>query len=295
MYRRGEGQMAASEEEFEQMENEHIRIQTHVSPVSAKVIDGNLASVTFVRNRLGEPDESGKPSFTKIEGSEFSVDCQTLILAIGQSAEKTLLPDTVQIKDEHRTTKDGLFVAGDFSMGNGDVINAVADGKKASEKMDAYLMGQVRRKRLIHVEEAADTGRIRDYDLLEPVAMDVLSMGQRDRTQEVELGFTEQQAETHAKRCYFCNYKFEIDQDKCIHCDWCIRVSPRECIHRLKTLAYDPETDKADYEKVDPSKPEEATYIWIDSDQCIRCGNCYNICPVDAITLRKADRCSGNC
>ncbi|MHC5180081.1 MAG: 4Fe-4S binding protein [Planctomycetota bacterium] len=40
---------------------------------------------------------------------------------------------------------------------------------------------------------------------------------------------------------------------------------------------------------------EEATYIWIESDQCIRCGNCYNVCPVDAITLRKADRCNSNC
>ncbi|MHC5165598.1 MAG: 4Fe-4S binding protein, partial [Planctomycetota bacterium] len=197
--------------------------------------------------------------------------------------------------DEHLTTKGGLFVAGDFSMGNGDVINAVADGKKASEKMDSFLMGGIRRKRSVRVEEAADTGRIRDYDLLEPVAMGVLPMGERDRTKEVELGFSEPQAETHAKRCYFCNYKFEIDQDKCIHCDWCIKVSPRECIHRLKTLEYDPETNKANYEKVDPSKPEEATYIWIESDQCIRCGNCYNVCPVDAITLRKADRCNNNC
>ncbi|MHC5180256.1 MAG: FAD-dependent oxidoreductase, partial [Planctomycetota bacterium] len=121
MYRRGEAQMAASEEEFEQMENEHIRIQTHVSPVSATVTDGKLASVTFVRNRLGEPDESGKPSFTQIECSEFTVECQTLILAIGQSAEKSLIPAGVEINDEHLTTKGGLFVAGDFSMGNGDV------------------------------------------------------------------------------------------------------------------------------------------------------------------------------
>ena len=141
MYRRGESQMAASEEEFGQMENERVRIQTHVSPVSAEVQDEKLVSVTFVRNRLGQPDESGKPSFTKIEGSEFTVDCQTLILAIGQSAEKTLLPEAVVIADEHQTTNQSLFVAGDFSMGNGDVINAVADGKKAAEKIDSYLTG----------------------------------------------------------------------------------------------------------------------------------------------------------
>ena len=145
------------------------------------------------------------------------------------------------------------------------------------------------------MDEAADTGRIRQYDLLEPVSMSVLPTQLRDRIEEVELGFTGEQAETNAKRCYFCSYKFEIDQDKCIHCDWCISVAPRECIRRLKTLSYDPETNAAEYEEVDASKPEEATYIWIDSDQCIRCGNCYGICPVDAITLRKAGRCGHSC
>ena len=295
MYRRGEGQMAASEEEFTEMENENIAVQTLVSSVRAQVKEGQLQGVTFVRNRLGEPDDSGKPAFEKIDGSEFTISCQTLILAIGQSSDKTVLPERVEFKDDHQTSRKGLYLAGDFAMGNGDVINAVADGKKAAEKIDEYLTGQIRRKPVIRVEEATDTGRIRQYDLLEPVHMPVLPVADRDRNQEVELGFTPDQSNTHSKRCYFCNYKFEIDQDKCIHCDWCIRVSPRECIRRLKTLSYDPQTNVAQYEEVDASKAPETTYIWIDSDQCIRCGNCYGICPVDAITLRKADRCDGNC
>lgn len=293
MYRRGQAQMAASEEEFDQMEHEDITVQTHVSPVSGKLVNGKLASLTFVHNRLGEPDDSGKPSFSTIKGSEFEVPCQTLIFAIGQSPDTTILPVDVEHTYGHQTTQKGLFVAGDFAMGNGDVINAVADGKGAASEIDTYLMGQVRRQTAVRVETAEGTGRVRDYDLLEPVSMSVLPTELRDRVKEVELGFTPLQAELHAKRCYFCNYKFEIDQDKCIHCDWCIRVAPRDCIKRLKTLVYDPDTNVAKYEEVDASKPEEATYIWIDSDQCIRCGNCYGICPVDAITLRKADRCDG--
>ena len=205
------------------------------------------------------------------------------------------LPENIHPVDTHHTSQKGLFIAGDFAMGNGDVIHAVADGKEAAEQIDCYLTESVRRVPFIHIEEADSTGRVRDYDLLEPVSMSVLPTEMRDRIQEVELGFTAEQAEIHAKRCYFCNYKFEIDQDKCIHCDWCIRVSPRQCIHRLKTLTYDTRTNLAEFEKADPSKPEEATYIWIESDQCIRCGNCYGICPVDAITLRKADRCNQTC
>ena len=295
MYRRGEGQMAASEEEFVEMRNENIVVQTLVSPVRVEAKDGQLQGVAFVRNRLGQPDASGKPAFEKIDDSEFTVPCQTLILAIGQSSDKAILPESIEFKDAHQTSRKGLYVAGDFAMGNGDVINAVADGRMTAEKIDLYLTGEVRRKPLIRIDEASDTGRIRQYDLLEPVHMPVLAIENRDCGTEVELGFTPDQVDTHSKRCYFCNYKFEIDQDKCIHCDWCIRVSPRECIRRLKTLSYDPQTNVAQYEEVDPSKPGEATYIWIDSDQCIRCGNCYNICPVDAITLRKADRCSGSC
>ena len=294
MYRRGQGQMAASEEEFTEMENENITVRTHVSPVSVNADNGKVTSVTFVRNRLGEPDASGKPSFTTIEGSAFDVPCQTLIFAIGQSPDTTILPDGIENTDNHQTTQKGLFVAGDFEMGNGDVIHAVADGKQAAEKIDHYLTGQVRRKSTVCIEQADSTGRIRDYDLLEPVSMGVLPTELRERIEEVELGFTAKQANLHAKRCYFCNYKFEIDQDKCIHCDWCIRVSPRECIRRLKTLTYDPETNAASYEEIDASKPEETTYIWIDSDQCIRCGNCYGICPVDAITLRKTDCCNSD-
>ncbi|MHC5096830.1 MAG: FAD-dependent oxidoreductase, partial [Planctomycetota bacterium] len=51
MYRRGQGQMAATEEEFSEMESEHITIQTHVSPVSGKIVDGKLQSVTFVHRK----------------------------------------------------------------------------------------------------------------------------------------------------------------------------------------------------------------------------------------------------
>lgn len=294
MYRRGREQMAATEQEFEQMEQENIAILTHVTPVAAQTQDGRLQALTFVRNRLGEPDASGKPSFTKIDGSEFTVPCRMLIFAVGQSPEKTLLAG-IQLVDAHCTSLPGLFAAGDFARGNGDVISAVADGKAAAEEIDRYLTGQVRRKPAVRIAPAEATGRIRDYDLLEPVSMAVLPLAQRDRRQEVELGFNAEQAATHAKRCYFCNYKFEIDQDKCIHCDWCIRVSPRDCIHRVKALTQDAANRRTACEKADAAKPEEATYIWIDSDQCIRCGNCYDICPVEAISLRKADRCSEPC
>ncbi|MDZ7617323.1 MAG: FAD-dependent oxidoreductase, partial [Patescibacteria group bacterium] len=287
VYRRGEAQMSASPEELEEMQRENIRIETLASPVSVQTENGRLRSVTFRRNILGELD-GPKPRFIPVPGSEFTIACETLIFAIGQSRDVNLLPEGTAMAEDHGTTLDGLFVAGDFSSGNADVISAVADGKAASHVIDRFVMGESRRRSYVHVEEASLTGRLRDHDLLEPPPMRVLPLALRGLHDEVELGLAPEQADTHAWRCYLCNYKFEIDQDKCIHCDWCIRVSPRECILRLSELELDADGRPTRWVEEPKSVPERATFIWIDSDQCIRCGNCINICPVGAISLRKA-------
>ena len=291
MYRRGAAQMAASDEEMVELDQENIEIQTLVSPLRAEAENGQIKSVTFIRNILGNPDENGRPTMSSIPDSEFTLPCSTLIAAIGQTAEKEILPEGVEIVGAHRTSIDNLFVSGDFSMGNGDVINAVADGKAASNEIDYLLCGEQRRVIIVDVKEADHNGRIREYDMIEPAHMPTISIENRQGNNEVELGFTEEQTEYHSKRCYYCNFKYEIDQDKCIHCDWCIKVSPRECIHRVSELEFDNEGRVIQAHKVAADEPQKATYIWIESDNCIRCGYCFNICPVEAITRKKADRC----
>jgi ferredoxin len=98
------------------------------------------------------------------------------------------------------------------------------------------------------------------------------------------------EVEINALRCYLCNYKFEIDADKCIHCDWCVKVSPRDCIHGLTRLFT--EADGAPTGYIKSATAPDATYVRIDSNQCIRCGNCARACPTGAIPIRKADAVS---
>ncbi len=295
MYRRGEAQMAATHEELRAMREENIRIETLVTPVAAKTEGGRLKAVVFRRNVLGKSFQGGKPAFLPVAGSEFEVPCDTLIFAIGQERETEILPHELRIGEDHETNVFGVFVGGDFlGTNSADVINAVADGKRVAEKIDTYLMGGVRRRKYLDVKAAEITGRLRDYDLVDTPEMPMLPPGKRGLTDEVELCFDAEATDVHAWRCYLCNYKFEIDQDKCIHCDWCIKVSPRNCILRLGKLLRDKDGTARSWTEVPADQPDAATYIWIDSDQCIRCGNCINICPVDAISVRTINQATLN-
>ncbi len=288
MYRRGEEHMSASPEEIWQLRLEGIEIGTLADPRSVRFEDGKVRAVVFNRNILGDaPDGSVKPPVIPVPDSEYEVPCDTLIYATGHERDVAVLPEGVGLTHDNGTGHEKLFVAGDFSTGPKDIISAVADAKQAAEAIDRFLAGTRRRESYLAVGVAEDTGRLRDHDLMAPSLMPVLPLNERSANEEVELGHDDEDTSVNAWRCYLCNYKFEIDQDACIHCDWCIKVSPRACIHKVTRLFRD--EDGAPTGKIKTTSDEEATYIWIDSDQCIRCGACLRICPVDAISLRKVD------
>ena len=293
VYRRSEQFMAANEEEMNEIRNENIDIRTMCTPQKVVKENGKIAGVVFTRNVL-EDNKEGKPKMIPVPNSEFTIPCKHLIMAIGQKQEWSVLPEGVEVDyNEHKTTNEKIFVSGDFRNGGVDVITAVSDGKEAADKIDAYLMGEQRRK--LHVgiemadEESGESGRFRDHDLQTPHHMPTIDLKTRaKKNAEVETGLAGKSIEVAASRCYLCHYKYEIDQDKCIHCDWCIEVAPRSCIHRVSRVFTDNDGAPVEYTKT--TKAEEATYIYIDSDECVRCGKCLRACPVGAISMRKMER-----
>ncbi|MBD3422594.1 MAG: FAD-dependent oxidoreductase [Chitinivibrionales bacterium] len=289
MYRRSEHFMSADSTELEEIEKENVAVRTLVTPVSVTSAHGKITSATFRRNMLSSEPFSGKPKIIPVENSEFTLDCDHLIVAIGQQQEWDILPGGIELKENHRTSCKNLFAAGDFETGSNDVIHAVAEGRSAALAIDRFLTGEERLETYVKVETTSqdgDTGRVRDHDLQVPRHMPLLPMFDRAvDNNEVETGYHDDDGLVNATRCYFCHYKFEIDQDKCIHCDWCIQAAPRECIKKVSRVFED--KDGAATSVVEANLSREGTYIWIDSDNCIRCGKCLRVCPTEAISMKR--------
>jgi glutamate synthase (NADPH/NADH) small chain len=150
LYRRSDAELPARREEVHHAKEEGVKFELLAAPV--KYIgdeNGNVKQIEAIRMELGEPDDSGRRRPIKIEGSNFVLDCQTVLIAIGQSPNplvpmttpdlKTTKWGTIAVDAEGRTSKKGVFAGGDISTGAATVILAMGDGKRAAKAMHKYL------------------------------------------------------------------------------------------------------------------------------------------------------------
>lgn len=151
VYRRSKAEIPARHEELEHALEEGVQLVLLTSPVE---ILGNeegwVTGMKCIRYELGEPDESGRRKPIPVEGSEFVMDVDTVIMAIGQGPNP-LVPTTTEglattkrgniVADEEtgQTSLEGVFAGGDIVTGAATVILAMGAGKKAAQAIDAYL------------------------------------------------------------------------------------------------------------------------------------------------------------
>ena len=155
VYRRSRQEMPARLAEIHHAEEEGIEFRLLTNPTRIIGENGWVKAMECIRMELGEPDESGRRRPVPVSGSEFVLECDSVIIAVGQSPNPILtksLPGlemtkwgTVVVDPETMETSiPGIFAGGDIISGGTTVIEAMGDGKKAARGISAYLQKKAR-------------------------------------------------------------------------------------------------------------------------------------------------------
>jgi len=153
IYRRSRAEMPARQEEIHHAEQEGIELLLLTNPIRILGDDNKwVCGIECQRMELGEPDESGRRRPVAVKGSEFVVEIQTLVEAIGQKPNPiiqattpgldTSKRGTVVTNEQQATSRPGIFAGGDLSRGGATVILAMRDGKNAAAAIHSYLQKQ---------------------------------------------------------------------------------------------------------------------------------------------------------
>ncbi|MFN0156874.1 MAG: FAD-dependent oxidoreductase [Bacteroidota bacterium] len=291
---------AQGHEEFEEAKREGIIFHPQRGPKKFFGENGKLKGVEFIGVKRTY-DENGR--FNPVYDQEYSewFEADSVVLAIGQQADLSFIKPIdgieltparfVRINPETlATTAPGVFAGGDVAFGPRNIIDAVANGKRAALSMDEFLRAQKPETYYNLSIEKIPTRRFtrpEDYEQLEREAPPTIDLNRRTGISEVESGYTEEQARTQAERCLACHVQTIYDAEKCVMCNRCVDICPEYCLKLVPLAALDvDEATKAqlvEHYTVDPFQPASA--MLKDDDTCIRCGLCALRCPTDAMTM----------
>ncbi len=234
LYRRSYDEMPANEEEIEECREEGIDIHPLTSPIRIIGENGRVKAVECIRMELREPDDSGRRRPVPIEGSEFVMDVDNVVPAIGQASDWSCLgPEcactlsgwgTMNVDPLTLQTDDpDLFAGGDAVSGPRTVIEAIEAGKQAALSMDRFMRGEDLRE-----------GRERTWDPVSDIPTQGITPVPRTRMprlgvearagnfKEVQQGFSQEEAVAEANRCISCGI--------CSECYTCASICKADAV-----------------------------------------------------------------
>ena len=321
-YRRSRDEMVVDEEELTETEREGMEFVYLISPVEILTDpNGHVRGMVFVRNKLGEPDKSGRRAPEPIQGSEFEIPCDTVLLALGQAPDTTWLaadfPEFrvkrwTEIKvdpETYQTVVPKIFIGGDYRTAPSTIIEAVADGRAAAQQMARFLDENAIAVNVPEYHEVVTLRRSSTPDNIGMIALEgemariyhnmsvdydriprqeMPKLAKKDRRGlflEVNQGYTEAQAVAESDRCLKCNFNIEIIGELCIICGGCVDVCPMDVIHMVDMSDI---VDDGSIPAVGAAKKwENGVAFFLDETACIRCALCIIRCPTDAITMNR--------
>ncbi len=265
LYRRTREEMPAISEDVDAAEDEGIRIEYLAAPVAFITEGGRATAIECIRMELGEPDSSGRRRPIPIEGSEFTLAVDTVLVGIGQTpelggglAELANKWGWVDANTIQATTEEGIFAGGDV-LSLGISTRAVGQGRIAARAMDAYLKGKD--YRLPQFGRAVEPANLR-LDYYEQAARNEESELDVDEAiksfTEIKETLTTEQALAEAGRCLSCGL--------CNVCDQCRVFCPQDAISRSK-------------------KRPKGRVMFTDYTRCTGCHICFEACPTGYIQM----------
>jgi formate dehydrogenase beta subunit len=224
VYRRTRQEMPADEVEIRDAEEENVHFHFLTTPVRILAEDGKVVGLECIRMELGEPDQSGRRRPVPVKGSEFTFDCDTVVPAIGQRVDLSLLEGVTGVQTTpwktlvvdnvtKQTSRPKLFSAGDCETGPGALITACAGGRKAAQSIDRFINDlPLEYTTSDQFHKLFESVNVYDrYENLGEVGLEarkhlaMLPPETRKTTfDEVEQGFSTPDAITEARRCLRC-------------------------------------------------------------------------------------------
>lgn len=271
-YRRTEAEMPAEKIEIEEAKEEGVNFHYLAAPVKLEKRNGKLV-MTFRKMELGEPDASGRRKPVEIPGSDYEVEADTVIAAIGQ---KTEAPEGLPVNRfgylEAANMGNKLYSAGDCLSGAATVVEAVATGRNAALEILHDILGREFEKES-SINVSRGNWQELSADDLVVLRGDELS---QDARQELKLISLEERKTTF-KETTFTMEKERVMQEgkRCIECSCTDKSS---CKLRQYADEYGCDVNAFSGEKQLPSYDVRHPLIIQDRGKCIKCGVCVKIC-----------------
>ncbi len=285
-------------EEFEEAKHEGVTFLPRRGP-KRFLGHGRLRAVEL-RKVLSVFDASGRFAPTYDDADVLTLEADGCVLAIGQHPDLSFLKPgdgvdltpagTVRVDPATlATSARGVFAGGDVAFGPRNLIEAVANGKRAARSIHEFLSQESAGIHATLDIRAIPTSRYRmaaGFELMDREAPPTLDLGRRTGIAEVETGFDEAQARRQAARCLVCHVQTIYDPEKCVLCGRCVDVCPEYCLALvpLDELDLDPVQRAQLAARADGDGLPLSAMIKDDA-RCIRCGLCAVRCPTDAMTM----------
>lgn len=287
-------------EEFEEAKHEGITFVTRRGPLRFHG-EGRLKEIVLRRvTSVFTPEGRFAPEYD--DADTTTVEADACILAIGQRADLSFLKDGdgvaltpgggVRVDPATlATSAPGVYAGGDVAFGPRNLIEAVANGKRAARSIAEFLSGGAAPPAAqleIETLSSRTYRMVAGFEIADRVPPPTVEVGRRTGVGEVETGFPEDEARRQAARCLVCHVQTIYDPKKCVLCSRCVDVCPEYClaIVPFESLELTEEETRSLAARAEGNGLPLSAMVK-DDDRCIRCGLCAVRCPTDAMTMER--------